>query len=623
MAAHGIQAYFSAEEVNRLQEGLPMLDKWSTRILVPFRAHRLRHASLVWLNRRWFNERHFDLDDDAILQRIRHWILGDFSYIASVSPAEVDPDDARTLHADRYGSSTGMAVHGGSGRVAVDRCFQAKGVGQTPLVSAESRPGHAHGSMSLTEAIREAIFAEVAAAEFPHEAVPIIAIIDTGLTFSSPDPADIYDQHTRRAIAIRPVAVRIAHAERAPLFKASATGFKNVQADDARRTREVIDAWMSNALCDGALSDEAAVLATLLHAIVEQIAFGQVHRLFCGGFFSSNLTISGGFLDFGNMHALPDWSHAQVHSVVEGFGSEMSLLDNIIHSLSFHIAKYRGLGTRTKLAHSFFDDLDQTYQRAWKTFSLALFHLGDAPADIKEAVHGLLLDYFATQQQTRTKYRFGEVVSVSGIRRGQWLYGGIIAEAAEGADSHEAPFMKRLDHLLREGLSKDERWVAWQTAARLLQPRDALDRRTLLKSLASLTSPARPAPSMTAIEAYISRVIDRGRRHWPRLPKGLGVLAHVTHGGSTALLTSSAQASMKRLWLEGIEGADHTYGFFDQRLSADEGRMLGVANAPPYWSCFVEVIEDNDRYVIDLPDRQLTVPPMTVTYRPPAPIWVS
>ena len=136
---------------------------------------------------------------------------------------------------------------GACGRVTIIGKFQAKGIGQTPLVGQGAPAGHSHGCMSLAEAVLEALFAEIAAAEFPCAAVPIIAIMDTGLTFSSPDPEDKYDQNVPRAIAVRPAAVRIAHAERAPLFKSSVTGFANVQATDALRTKEIIDTWMASA----------------------------------------------------------------------------------------------------------------------------------------------------------------------------------------------------------------------------------------------------------------------------------------------------------------------------------------------------------------------------------------
>ena len=65
---------------------------------------------------------------------------------------------------------------------------------------------------SLEDGIREAIYSEVCAQEFPHGSIPMIAILDTGLTFSSPDATEIFDQGARRCIVIRPSTIRAAHA---------------------------------------------------------------------------------------------------------------------------------------------------------------------------------------------------------------------------------------------------------------------------------------------------------------------------------------------------------------------------------------------------------------------------
>jgi hypothetical protein len=294
------------------------------------------------VNRRWFQERLFDLQDRYVLSRVCAWLLDDFAYIAVPDEnfTSVLRHDTTTLWADRYGSSQGLSVHGGSGRVSVTGAFQCKGVGPTPLASPYAPSGHSHGCLSFAEAIREAIFAESASAEFPHGALPVIAIIDTGLNFSSPNPDDEYDQNAPRALLVRPWAIRIAHCERAPLFKTSITGFKNVQAVDVLRTKEIIGTWIgSTEPCHHQAAVHQKVLA-LFEEIVEQIAFGQVHRLFSGGYFSSNLTIHGELLDFGNMHTLPNWNCAQVHSVVEGFGREMRLLRSVVMSLTFHVFKY-------------------------------------------------------------------------------------------------------------------------------------------------------------------------------------------------------------------------------------------------------------------------------------------
>jgi hypothetical protein len=122
---------------------------------------------VLWINRRWFFERQFDVTSADTVRRIHDWLLDEFAYVI---PQPSDPQPAFTnktkiLHADRYGSSTGRTPHGGSGRVATIGAFQAKGIGMTPLVGPGGDQGHSNGCCSIEEAIREAIYSEVAAAD--------------------------------------------------------------------------------------------------------------------------------------------------------------------------------------------------------------------------------------------------------------------------------------------------------------------------------------------------------------------------------------------------------------------------------------------------------------------------
>src|SRR5206468_820219 len=109
-----------------------------------------------------------------------------------------------TFHADRYGATSGSA-HGGSGRVGTNGPFNVKGLGRTPLASTMSDWQHSHGCLWLEEAVREAIYSEVADAEFPHGAVPVVAIIGTGIRHELEDGAV-----GERALLVRPSFLRLA-----------------------------------------------------------------------------------------------------------------------------------------------------------------------------------------------------------------------------------------------------------------------------------------------------------------------------------------------------------------------------------------------------------------------------
>ena len=243
-----IERHFRPDEVEQLQSGLPNLAEISSEILVPFEARRLRRAAILWINRRWFFERQIDVARAEDRLRVEAWLLDEFAY--AIPRAGDAPDaftgEVKTLHADRYGISSGRSVHGGSGRVATIGSFQAKGIGVTPLAGVGANWVHSSGCASVEEGIREIIYSEVATAEFPHGAVPVVALLDAGLIY--PNSADQATSAAatalvRRAIIIRPAVLRIAHAERAPLFLRSLTGFPNHQPDDARRTRDVVRYW--------------------------------------------------------------------------------------------------------------------------------------------------------------------------------------------------------------------------------------------------------------------------------------------------------------------------------------------------------------------------------------------
>jgi hypothetical protein len=89
------------------------------------------------------------------------------------------------------------------------------------------------------------------------------------------------------------------------------------------------------------MDTEVSALPELTQRIAEQIAFGQVHRLFSGGYSSSNLTLSGALLDYGGMRSLPNWVNARTLDGIVGFGEEMKILHKLIESLSFYFSKYR------------------------------------------------------------------------------------------------------------------------------------------------------------------------------------------------------------------------------------------------------------------------------------------
>jgi hypothetical protein len=599
-----IHRFFTPEEVKRLERGLPRLREWSEAMLVPFAARRLRNPTILWINQRWFLKRHIDVSRKEVRARVSEWLLEEFAFAA---PTPNDPEGAfmsesTTLYADRYGSSTGRTIHGGSGRVATLGCFQAKGVGVTPLVGVGGDPEHATGYSSVEEGIREAIFSEVAAAEFPHGAVPVIAILGTGL-----------HQPTSRAIVVRPAVLRIAHAERAPLFVRSRTGEITSQLDDARRTRDVVQRWPtrpgSGQPTELALPD----LDELMHRLGEQVAFGQVHRLFSGGYFSSNVSATGALLDFGGMRALPNWANARNLDAVVGFGDEMKIVNRLIESMCFFCRKYSSTvapatAAATTSAAELRSRAQAAYEHAFTRECLRMWGLDpQTNPELTSAMAIALRGYFSRQQRIKVNYKRGEALEHG------WLYDELVgSRRSTDAPNFEAKTLSAVRMALRahfykftDGEMRSTR--AWSSAARYLMPRQSLDRERLQKSIETkLTDNRDPNAEPDWVTKLIRDVSGQGRRHWAKLPVDLVVRAHVAYDGSSALLCLDPSTGRDTYWLEGL-CVNGTFRFFGRLLRPDQAEGIGARAAETCWTA---------RYSPSTPNLLIPVPRMQVEYAP-------
>jgi hypothetical protein len=605
-----IHRFFSPAELRQLESGLPRLAEWSSEMLVPFRARQLRHATILWINRRWFLERMIDVMRDDVRERVSSWLLDEFAYMV---PQTGDPQEAftnatRMLHADRYGSSTGRTLHGGSGRVATIGCFQAKGVGVTPLVGVGGDGEHATGCTSVEESIREAIFSEVTAAEFPHGAIPVVAILDTGLCFSVQTQASTggrASRSARRAIVIRPAVLRIAHAERAPLFTRSLTGYSNSQRDDVQRTRDVVQRWSSRDRArqqgDVAVPD----LPELVSRIAGQVAFGQVHRLFSGGYFSSNLSVTGALLDFGGMRALPNWVSARNLDTVVGFGDEMKIVNKVIESLGFYLHKYRPQpASSTPSAAALRSHAQGVYKRAFTQECLRMWNV-DPQTDptLTDAMMLALNRYFSWQQKFQANYKHGVVHEQS------WLYDSIVGDRAS-APSIETQTLDAISAALQRQFvntpDRDERTLqAWSSAVRYLMPRESLDREKLQQLIERrLAADRKSRPSRKWVADFVRTAVGKGRRHWPRLPSDLTVRAQVAYEGSSALLCLESSTRRLVYWLEGIRVRE-TLRLFDSCITDEDARAIGARSSGAYWTARVSISDLHRASSIQIPNMQV------------------
>lgn len=611
----------SPSELARLEQGLPSLATWSEEILVPFEARKLKDASVSWLNQRWFLERDFDLGDQALRQRIEGWLCDHFAF---ATPREEDSPNAytsqvRTLHADRYGGSSSINRHGGSGRAASIGRFHVKGVGPTPLTGIHCGWVHSHGCMSMEEAIREAIYSEIAVAEFPFGAVPVIAIIDAGLCYSRPEPEIAEEARMRRALVVRPAFVRPAHAERAPRFLSSQVGYANSQVADTRRCKDVVVAWLERTGRDGDAS--SCDIASLIERVATQAAFGQVHRLFNGGFFSSNVTIDGALVDFGGMRPQRNWANARMTQFTPGFGDEMDFMRGLVSSLVFHFKKFGGPAALSLSEPALLQSAQDALEQAFARECANLFGL-DACCNLREAlaVADLLRHYFLAQQTSKINYATRHTAPAP------WLYDVLNGtRSVQGDESPEHALYHAIDAVLKASHAQDHaidrlRDHAWITAMRCLKPRSSLERDLLQNRTFALISAggAGSLPNASAVDAWIHRMVGEGRRHWPNLPRHLSVTAHVYADGSSALLCVDARNGDEHIWLEGTR-TDTQYRLFDNRIPPEALRELTLHHSDRRWSASVPgALLDQESMCLALPPCVLSIPPFQAVYTRPA-----
>ena len=320
------------------------LDRWNAMDLLsnpafgrPFKARRLKRASLAWINFAWFKDKGGALLEQMTEDELERWLLDEFAF-AVPSPLDDDKcaygDEEKVFVADSYGE-TGKVFHGGSARAGTALGFQIKGIGVTPLLGVDADPLHSHGSAWMEEGIREIIFSEIFERELPWGAVPVVALIDTGVHA-------VGSRHAfeRRALILRPFVFRLSHMQRAPMFR-PAEGVRNAQLADAARTKLVIGILANSPRTLGAPTEDGNFsFLGLFKRIAEQIAYCQVNRLTHGGFLGSNIALDGRILDFGAARALPTWNYCALLPGIPGFGRDREIVLEIIKSTFFYFNKY-------------------------------------------------------------------------------------------------------------------------------------------------------------------------------------------------------------------------------------------------------------------------------------------
>jgi hypothetical protein len=502
----------------------------------------------------------------------------------------------RTVHADRYGDPRGTSPHGGSGRVATIGHFQVKGIGRTPLVG-DATWVHSHGQMSLTEAICEAIFGEILDMELPHGAVPAIAIIDSGESMNTPQG------ELRRALLVRPAALRPAHLLRAPSFVPS-TGLAVAPSPDAARVRDSIAHLASMGDADRMELHLPSNLADLLDRLARQAATADALRLFSGGMFASNVALSGAILDFGVARALHTWASLQLHAHAQGFGHDIDRLLNFAGPIQFYARKagcagapwFAPLIDPASVRQSYRGALREMFGRIWSDEML--------DAESRQALRDATLEYFERQQQIRLR-------EIWNRKRPNvaWVHEEL---------THDEP-QPGLAIAVRDIVGAHGRQVAersWRSAARLLLPRAELDRSRLERRVVRVLRDSPDGDLSNRVNRLIEGTIGRCRRWWPDLPPALSVTSQRVSHGCSALECVASDDGSPRWWLEGWQ-CDSRFVWGSCALTdAQISRLKPIARADR-WHCTVDSAALPDSIVAQL------APTAHTTYPRPPRWWVG
>ncbi len=398
--------------------------------------------------------------------------------------------------ADRYGGE-GSGGHGGSGRAAILGTYHVKGIGPTPLIGQGASIYHRDGLASLDECALEAVYSEVIAQEFPHGAVPTLAIIDTRSVSAVARGDEPTPRHRRCALLVRPCFLRPAHFERAVNYSADGP---HAGSRDAARVRSMFE--LAIATYGRATLRES--YETLWRKWAEQLGYGFVHRLAHGAPSTSNLCFDGRLVDFGSTTAIPTWARVVNTCSRITYGEESQAVTAAIRSLSYFFGRY----------------LDPTFAEAGMvaaTIQRALFAYEQAVLIEFLRVFGMSR---ADASNVVAQDERGVAKVIAGIRRhfrrekldglGRMPVPKLPSDIARVWTDDVPPHLQPARELLRRAIASNRQSEAAQVCRFRARPREALYRQELLNRIARTVDES--DGSSVAVSRTIRDCIAAGRR---------------------------------------------------------------------------------------------------------------
>lgn len=496
-------------------------------LIVPIRVRAYRKPKVMWLNKRWLISQNVlcDLTDSAIIE-CENWLIASFAYGLPLSQADEIhfTQESKTFYVDRYGNANGFVQSGGSGRAAISDGFQIKGIGPTPLVDSNADWLHSHGCIWLEEAFREVVYSELVAAEFPYGAVPVVAVIDTGVSALG-DGRD----YERRALLVRPFVYRVAHLDRAAGFLPR-NQERAAQISDYRRVREC---W--TALVEGK-GDPIKIFKQILHRAVLQLAFAAVYRIYPGGYFSSLFSIDGALVDFGAFRTVKDWARTFATSHVQPFGDELPALRVILHSLVHEGVKHLD---RKLDCGSLTDWLVKDYGACFER--LINEAIGGHGAMRKVAYNAISKAYLLDQRYVRD-YTAGIFPSIAPKTD---LIEAVLDDVREGLETYSSPDLRALHYRL----------------FRFFYPRENLDREPLQGTLFRYVAELENGRTNVSFDEILSKELTKGRRYWSDIGNAEAVLGQLCSPTTCALICMNCQSGQLSVRVRAEDTGRHAFIF--------------------------------------------------------------
>lgn len=400
--------------------------------LVNFDVFKIKNSHTLWLNSI------FSLDFNELFskQYNEENFREEFSFASAhhgLLPIDhLMLNEKRIFQAERYGG-IGVGQNGGGARTGNAFRYQIKGVGSNPLAGNSTNDWYTYGGLNISDAICEVILGSVLDSVLPRRTVRNLGLIATHSEgayyyFKNPIPKKSWG-----ALLVREQCLRPAHFFRAPDFKVKPE-FNNCLMRDSIRIKRVLKNLKYFLGNDDKKFIE--LIFDFLAASAEQFSFSKCFRITHGSPSSSNLDITGKWVDLTNSSFLDGGKN---YGINNPFFDEHLVPGQIAYDLCYVYSKVN----HTKIDYSI---IKSHYKKLFSTnferFALQVLGLGELPLNALNSDKKNVVNYFFQviygEKRIITEWPEGISTSDPVTNFIAWLYSyisGVYLPAVEGTHS--------------------------------------------------------------------------------------------------------------------------------------------------------------------------------------------